>query len=237
MFEKRGRELDRLFERSQHRLVGYEEDGRIRGYLVFRFDQGETFILNDIHIQELIYEHKQALWQLSTFLHSQADQIRHIYVNTQDEYFHHLLLDPRNGSGRLIPDVYHETNAQGVGLMYRVVNVPGILELLSDRDFGGQTCTLRLTVADSFLPENSGTTIFRFQDGRLQPLDESVLAVGPCNAEINLGIADLSSLLVGTVSLKQLHRYGLAAISDEAHVDDLNRLFFVPEKPVCTTGF
>ena len=101
-----------------------------------------------------------------TFLHTQADQIRHVIVNTQDEYFHYLLLDPRNNSQRLIPDVYHESNTQGVGLMYRVIDVPGMFDLLHERNFGGQTCTLELNIVDSFLPENAGSTLLRFEEGR-----------------------------------------------------------------------
>jgi predicted acetyltransferase len=175
------------------------------------------------------------------FLHTQADQIRHVFINTQDEYFHHLLLDPRNGTDRLIPDVYHETNAQGLGLMYRVVDVPRIFDLLSGRDFGTpefgtQTCTVMLTIGDSFLPENAGSILLRFERGHVQRLD-SVLHHAAYDAEVRLNIADFSSLLAGTVNFWTLYRYGLADISDGSYVETINRLFAVEQKPMCTTGF
>lgn len=237
MFEKTEREIERLFGNPQHRLVGYETDGEIRGYMVFTFDQGETFITNDIHVQELIYENLEALSGLLTFLRTQADQIRHVYIRTQDRDFHHLLLDPRNGSGRLIPDVYHETNAQGVGLMYRVVDVPRIFDLLGERylgeqEFGVQTCALRLTIEDSFLPENACSILLRSERGRLQRLDD-----GAHDVEIHLEIADFSSLLAGTVSFKSLCRYGMAYISDKDYVDVVNRAFSVEQEPICMTSF
>jgi predicted acetyltransferase len=237
MFEKSQREIKRLFSNPQHRLVGYEKDGKIRAYMVFTFDQGETFITNDIHVQELIYETLEALSGLLTFLHTQADQIRYVYIRTQDKDFHHLLLDPRNDSGRLIPDVYHETNTQGVGLMYRVVDVPRILDPLGERsleqpEIGAQRCAIRLTIEDSFLPENAASVLLRFERSRLQRLHS-----GTHDVQIHLDIADFSSLLTGTVSFKSLYRYGMAYISNTDYVDIVTRAFSVEREPICMTSF
>jgi predicted acetyltransferase len=194
-----------------------------------------------MRVKEFIYESQEALSELMTFLHTQADQIRHVLINTQDEYFHHLLLDPRNGTDRLIPDVYHETNAQGLGLMYRVVDVPRILDLLSERDFGtpalgARTCTLRLTIDDSFLPENAGSISLHSRGGYVQR-QYGGMPDAAYDAEIRLDIADFSSLLAGTVDFWSLYRYGLAEISDESYVETVNRLFAVEQKPICTTSF
>lgn len=232
MMEKSERELDRLFANPQNRIVGYEQGGQILGYLVFTFEAGETWLLNDVQITEFIYEDPNALAELLTFLHTQADQIRHVILNTQDEYLHYLLLDPRNGSNRLIPAVYHETNTQGVGLMYRVIDTRGMLERLGDHDFGGQTCKLKLTIVDSFLPENAGSILLRVDDGRLQCVD-----AGTYDVEVCLDIAEFSSLLAGTVSFRSLVKYGLAGISDPAYVTLVDRAFAVQEKPMCTTPF
>ena len=232
MIYKTEREMRGLFRNQQNQIVGCEIDGQLRGYLVYTFEQGDTFITNDMHIHEWIYETPAALSQLLTFLHTQADQIRRVIVDTHDEDFHHLLLDPSDGSGKLIPSVYHQSNLQGVGLMVRVIDVPGLLDRLGERDFGGQTVTLRLAVEDSFLPENSGSTLLRFEDGCLQRLDG-----GSHNAEVHLGIADLSSLLMGTVAFNSLYNYGRARVSDPAYVDILTRAFAVQQEPVCMTPF
>jgi predicted acetyltransferase len=232
MMEKSEREVKRLFAAPQHRLIGYEKNGVIQAYLVFTFEKGDTFLLNDIQVQELVYEDVQALSELLTFLHTQADQIRHVIVNTQDEYFHYLLLDPRNNSQRLIPDVYHESNTQGVGLMYRVIDVPGMFDLLHERNFGGQTCTLKLNVVDSFLPENAGSTLLRFEGGRVRQMDD-----GEHDVSLRLDVAEFSSLLAGSVDFFSLFRYGLVEISDPAFVNTINRIFAVEQKPMCTTAF
>jgi predicted acetyltransferase len=237
MIDKTEREMQRLFGNPEHRIAGCEIEGEIRGYLVFTFQQGESFISNDLSVKEFIYKDREALSELLTFLHSQHDQIRHVIVNTQDEYFHHLLLDPRNGAAQLIPDVYHQTNAQGVGLMYRIVDVPGIFDRLAERDLAvsvsrAQKCALRLTIADSFLPENAGSLLLELEDGRLRRVE-----TGNHDIEVHLDIADLSSLLAGTVDFKSLQRYGLAELSDSGWVEVVDGIFAVPQKPMCTTSF
>jgi len=232
MIEKSTAELKRLLTRSGFQVVGCEIDGQIRGYFDFAFRHGEEWLVNDIYIREFIYEDLDALSELLTFLHAQADQIRHVIFDIHDETFHHLLLDPRNASASLIWEVYHESNIQGVGTMYRVIDVPALLGLLKGRDFGGQSCTLKLTVEDSFLPENAGSMLLHFADGRLDLLDG-----GGHDVEVSLDIAEFSSLLVGAVDFRSLYKYGLVAISDASYVNVVDRVFEMRDRPVCTTPF
>ncbi len=231
MIVKTEREMRGLFRNQQNQIVGCEIGGRLQGYLVYTFEQTDQFITNDLHVQEWVYETPEALSELLTFLHVQADQIRDVIVETQDEDFYHLLLDPRNGSGRLIPSVYHESNAQGVGLMLRLVDVPAMFDLLAERDWG-QSLSLRLTVDDSFLPENAGSTWLRFAGGRVTRLDK-----GSADVEVGLAVEHLSSLLAGVVSFRSLCDYGLATVSDPRYVSRIDRLFAVEQKPRCMTHF
>ncbi len=97
--------LANWFNRSNWRFVGCEIDGQLRGYLVFFFDEGESFLINDLHIREMVYEDREALAELLTFLRSQADQIRHVVLETQDEGWHHLLLDAfQEGYPYVVPE-------------------------------------------------------------------------------------------------------------------------------------
>jgi predicted acetyltransferase len=232
MMYKTEREMRSLFRRQENQIIGVELDGELRGYLVYTFEQGDDFITNDLHIQEWIYETPEALSELLTFLDTQADQIRRVVVDTQGEDFHYLLIDPQDGSGHLIPSVYHQSNTQGVGLMYRVIDVPGMFDLLAECNFSGQSCTLKLTITDSFLPENAGSTLLRFEGGRVQRLER-----GDYDVEVRMAIEDFSSLLASTVAFSSLHNYGRAQISDTAYVDTVNRLFTVEHKPVCMSHF
>ena len=224
-------ELDRMMSSPTLRVVGYERDDQVQGYLTFTFEKGKSFLVNDLHVREFVYENPQALSELLTFLHTQADQIRHIILETQDEHFHHLLRDPRNNTDTIIPSAYHESNIQGIGIMYRVIDLPGMFERLQAHDFQGQTCRLQLTVEDSFVPQNAGDIQLWFEDGRLSP----VTGASP-EVAVRLDIAHFSSLLAGAINFRQLYGYGLAHISDSAYVGTIDRIFAV-EKPVCTTPF
>jgi predicted acetyltransferase len=155
-----------------------------------------------------------------------------IIFNTQDENFHFLPLDPRNGTGNLITPDSHETNVSGIGLMYRVIHVPILFKALKDHSFGGQTCRLKVTLRDSFLKENEGSTVIHFLDGKpeVRPCDEY-------DVEIRMDVAEFSSLLMGVIPFMKLLAYRLAEISKPQYADIINRLFLAEARPVCLTDF
>jgi predicted acetyltransferase len=234
MMEKLPKELDRHLDGGDARVIGYERDGALSGYMAFGFetDPKGNFIVNNLHVRELIYETREALAALLAFIHSQADQIARVTLETQDETFHHLFADPRDDSGRLFPPVYHQTNTQGVGVMYRVVDTRAAWAALASVDFGGETLRLRLHARDSFQPANDGAVTVAFQDGRPRVIED-----GQHDVALSLDVAEFSSLLMGAVDLESLYLYGLADVSDPGWLPRLTRLFSTPRKPICTTPF
>ncbi|MBU0491603.1 MAG: GNAT family N-acetyltransferase [Chloroflexi bacterium] len=232
MIERYEPEVVQQLKNAQMRFVGYERDGQVQGYVVFGFEKGESFIVNDLHVRELVYENQAALGELLTFLHSQADQVRRIVLDTQDEYWHHVLRDPRNGTPEMIPSVFHESNVQGVGLMYRVLDTRRALELLPAPGPGAPTGCVRLTVRDSFVSENDDSFCLRGADGRRHLFDD-----GPADVEVALDIAHFSALAMGAVTFRDLYRYGLITVSDPAQASAIDALFAVPDKPICRTAF
>jgi predicted acetyltransferase len=234
MIEKSETEVGRLFDNPETRLVGYRGDAGIEGYLAFTFRtlHADNPLQLELVAQELIYEHRDALLTLLAFLRSQFDQVHRIQLDTQDEDFHYLLADPRDTTNNLLPSVYHQSNTQGVGFMYRVVDTRRVFEQLRDADFGGQSFTLKLTVRDSFLPENDGSVLVRFREGKAQVLESD-----EADVEVSTDIAEFSALLMGCVGFTSLHTFGLAEVSDAAYVERVDRLFAVPKKPICLTAF
>jgi predicted acetyltransferase len=224
----------RRFANPAHHAIGYERDGRLTGYLLFddATDPNGNFVLNDLIVEELVYETPDALAALLAFLRSQADQFRTVVIRTQDPTFHHLLADPRDDSGRLIPSVYHQSDTQGVGLMYRVIDLPGVFAALAGRDFNGQTIRLQITLDDSFFPENAGPVTVAFDSGQPHVTDDPAH-----DAAIRLDVTEFSSLLLGAVSFKRLHQYGLAQLSDPSALEVIDRLFRVDDPPICMTAF
>ncbi|HEV8193403.1 MAG TPA: GNAT family N-acetyltransferase, partial [Ktedonobacterales bacterium] len=234
MIDKSQTEAARFFENPEMRLVGYRGEQGIEGYLAFTFRTLHTDNPMQLELiaQELVYENRAALLGMLAFLRSQFDQVHRIQFDTQDEDFHYLLDDPRDTSNNLLPSVYHQSNAQGVGLMYRVVNTRRVFEQLRDANFGDQDLTLRLTVRDSFLPENDGSVLVRFREGKPQ-----VLETGKPDVDVSMEVAECSALLMGCVSFTSLHTFGLADISDLGSIERVDRLFAVPKKPICLTAF
>jgi len=57
------------------------------------------------------------------------------------------------------------------------------------------------------------------------------------DVEIDIGIAEFSSMVMGCANLKLLVKYGKAHISDESRLDEVSRAFSLDEKPICTTFF
>lgn len=214
------------------RIVGYENSGNLTGYLGFRFDRGSTFLQNDLQVDELVFEDRDSLAGLLAFLSTQSDQSEWITISTADDSFHHLLADPRNDTGRLIRPIYHESNTQGVGLMYRVIDVVSLFDQLSDHNFGAQTCKVEIVINDSFLPQNANATIVHFDGGRPHLPNSNDHEV-----TIRLDVSDFSSLLMGVVTFERLFMYGLAELSDLDYLEVVNRLFSVDRKPVCLTRF
>lgn len=232
MMTRRMGDMDQLFAPGVV-TVGYEVEGALQGYMAFTFERppGASHLKHRIVVREMVTLRREALAELLTYLRTQADQVYEIVFNTQDDYFHHLLSDPRNGTDVLISG-YHESHMAGVGLMVRALNVPRIFEALAGHDFGGVTCTLGITLTDSFYPRNAGRTVVRFTNGRPQ-----VLPDGEAGVTITLDVAAFSSLVMGVVPFRRLYTYGQAAISNAADVPLVDRLFRAEEKPVCLTGF
>ncbi|MBB6215545.1 putative acetyltransferase [Anaerosolibacter carboniphilus] len=232
--EKSDIELENLFGTTEYKIIGYKKDEEILGYMVFSFKacRADQFLMNDIYIKEMIYENREVLKSLLAFLQSQEDQIHQIVLNTQDECFHHLLMDPRNGTDNIIPHVYHESNTQGVGVMYRIVDMSGIFSELVNHNFGNQNCVVKLSINDSFFSENNKPVLVSFQNGMAEVINENTYDV-----EIKMDISDFSSMIMGVISFKSLYEYGLAEISNVQFLDIVNRVFLTDEKPKCITGF
>ncbi|MGG4494037.1 GNAT family N-acetyltransferase [Brevibacillus reuszeri] len=234
MIRKTDRELKKFLEQPEQIVVGYKNEGKLGGYLAFQFQRAheENKMINDLVVKEFEYESQEALNQLLSFLHSQADQVHRIVLTTTDEDFHLLLSDPGNGTNNLLPSVYHESHTSGVGLMYRVIDVPGFFSKLAQPMFGTEQLTLRLTIRDSFLPENEGSWLIQFSEGR-----PKIIVDGEAEVSVSMDISDFSSLVMGAVSFRKLYTYGLVEVDAAEVIAKLDRLFFISDKPRSTTPF
>ncbi len=224
MFYRNERNIQRLL--NSYRVVGYKKDGKIQGYIAFKFKKLDNFIKNNIIIDELIYETPEALSELLTFVHIQDDQIHRIVLATQDDHFQYLLIDPRSeGNGFFLTS--QESNLQGVGIMYRVINTQGLFNVLKEHKFGSQTLNLKISITDSFLPENDGNLIVNFSNGEAKVINTAE----SYDVEIKMNVANFSSMIMGVIPFKKLYDYGLADISDHEYLEGVNELFLTESPP------
>lgn len=233
MIKRTNIEITNIFASGKTTVI-YKQGENVEGYVSFFFKKvGEQSPMNnDIIVKELVYHNLEVFKQLLNFLHTQYDQINRIVINTQDEYFHYLLNDPRDESDNNFAPVYHQSNLQGVGLMYRIIDTALFFGQLEGHSFNNENIKLKLNIVDSFVEENSKPIIVEFKNGK-------PLVVGGMNydAEISMDISDFSAMAMGCVEFRALLRLGLAEISDKSYAETVNNLFKTKDKPICTTIF
>ncbi len=234
MIKRTRNELENVLVVPENKLAVYKAAGKIQGYVLFTFRKAaeNNLLINDIFIKEFIYENRQAQEELLTFLHSQEDQVSRIILNTFDEDIHFLFGNPLSGNDNLFTSVYHETNIQGVGLMYRIVDLHHLFSGLHAHHFNGLNCRLKITLKDGFLPDHNSMAVIHFIDGKAHTVND-----GSYEAELKTGICEFSSLIMGAVNLRTLHRYGLASLTEENLLRCVDGLFSLQGKPYCTTIF
>jgi predicted acetyltransferase len=233
MFEKCNYEL-RWLAPDTVKIAGYKEGKKIRGYMVFTFEKSNdgNILLNDMKISEFYYENRETLAEMCTFLNSQADQVNKVIITLPDDYFHHIPFDPRDSSRRILGMVNSQTNTQGIGLMFRVLNIGGLFNRLKNHDFNGQSLRLKINITDTFRKNNHGAHVVHFKKGKA-----AMKKGGACDAAISMDISDFSSMVMGIVPFRKLYEFNLAEISDTGYIDTVSRIFTTESKPFCTTQF
>lgn len=219
---------------SQERVVGFERDGVLEGFLLYQFGEKEktNFLEYDLQVTRLITTTPASLAALLGFLRAQADQVRRVIVDTADDNLHYLLSDPRDGSRELVAPITHVVGKTGIGIMYRVFDIPAFFAATSKARYGDGPCTVTFEVTDSFVPANAGAYTLRFADGH------AALVAEPADtARVELDIAEFSSLLMGAVSLSKLAWYGKARVSDESVLARVDDVLHLAHPPICLHPF
>jgi predicted acetyltransferase len=222
IFKKR-----RFFERfiQRYKVIGYREGDHIYGFIGFNFkklDQDHP-LRQHLEIEYMVYENPTALSRLLAFLQTLLDQVERIVFMTHDDDLHFVSKDPRNG----VPHIFyinHESNVQGLGIMYRILNKELFFKELAPHNFNGESIRVRFDIRDSFLPENDGAVIVHFNKGK------PMIAEGQ-DVTVSMNIEYFSSLLMGVVDFSKLWTYDLLEVSDESYIKQLDRLFHVQRKP------
>ncbi len=221
----------RLIQRNK--VIGYRNGSTIEALAKIHFDKVriDNPLLQNITVNYLAYNTPEALRGIVAFLGSQLDQVDRIVFETQDDDFHFLPSDPRDGEQAMYYTNW-ESNRQAVGIMYRVLDTRRLFEALANHDFNGESLRLKLTIRDGFLPENAGSTLIQFKDGEAKVLDR-----GKHDVEVKMDVEWFSSLIMGVVDFRSLWTYRRAEVTDAAYIPQLDALFHSREKPVTMEEF
>ncbi|MBM6619543.1 GNAT family N-acetyltransferase [Bacillus suaedaesalsae] len=230
MMYKQSFEMNRLLNDPGKRVIAFYKDQVLDSYMSFTFKKmsDTNFCLNNLVIDEMIYNSPEGLLALQSFLQSQGDQVNRIVLNTQDESFYHVLQDPRNHTNEMIPSVYHESHTSGVGIMYRMNDVS---QLLEGKYVEAQACNVKISVIDMFMKETQELYL-SVKEGQLFMSKHEEGEI-----QVTLDMASFSSLLMGSVDFSALYRYGKVQISAPLHVEVLSSIFKMDSKPICMTLF
>ncbi len=220
--------------RENVRIVGVKKGRKLEGFMTFAFHEAHktNFLLNDLNVSFMIYDSRDAYLRLISYLKTQADQVRRVFITTEDNTLPFLPRDARDDSEELVAPVYHQTNTAGIGLMYRINNIPEFLDNLHGKIFGLQDITIKFNIKDSFLEKNGGSCIIKIEDGKA-----SLKKRARVDCTVEMDISDFSSLMMGAVDFEKLYMYGLVEIDNDKYLDAINDLFKLLPNPVCTTLF
>ena len=234
LIKKHTHEFTARLKNTATKIFAYVDNSLVQGYIACTFKKGndESFLVNDLLVNEMFFDNPDVFAELMAFIKSQADQVRYVIINTQDEGIINTIADPRNQTERILFSVYQECCQTGLGVMYRICNIEGFFADIKSRQFGNLNIKIKLNINDSFIPENNKPFLLEFINGQCV-----VIADGTPDVEISIDIAEFSSMIMGCTSLKSLVKYGKSQISDTKKLDEISRAFSLDEKPVCVTYF
>ena len=214
-------------------VVVCRREGRITGYLTFEFTLVDhyTDMYHDLTVREMVYEDMDTLEEFLTFFASQTDQIERVRIYTP--YF----TNPDSGENRAYDGAIQEIGRKNMGHMFRILSVENYFrqqdhcEGKTGRDF-----ILELQVKDTFVEENNRSFFLKIQGGRIRLLENREDHIR-ADVRLETDIADLSSLAMGAISLKEFLWSRRMKCSDESYGQDIQRAIGWSEKPENYTYF
>lgn len=226
--------LERLLGEAVLRYVAVEDGGEIRGFMQTSVVNASDDLLrnrDELLARDLIAEAPAYRAALVGYLRSQSDQFPRVMVEAQDGSLYLISDDPRDGSDESVaPPAGHRIARTGLGMMYRILDVEPAFAHLPPSPV---PFTLRAEIEDAFFAPTCGAWTFRF--GPHGPPQAARAA--DADATLRIGIADLSSALVGALRVRDLVLNGLASIEPPAMLHTVDDAFRADEPPVCITRF
>lgn len=218
------------------RYVAVEHDGALRGFMqtsvvVGSGPRDELRNRDELVVRDLAYEDDAYLPALLGYLRAQRDQFGAVVIESQDAALYLASADPRDGSDvSVAPPAAHRVAETGLGIMYRILDVDAALGYLPA---AAAPLALRIDAEDALMPANASARTFRFGPHGAPRRDDAA----PPDATLALGIADLASIVLGSLTVRDAVRHRVAALEPRSALARVDAAFRTEQPPYCTTRF
>lgn len=215
----------RLKEIAEHKkiMMIYEEEGTVKGFVIFRFDLTRTWNKQFLIVDHLIYNDARSYQGLVGFLATLADQFAGIiYWGHIEEGFHFILKDPRHIEQPMLGGLNSNGGNYGVSYMLRVLNV---MQVLTTRQYNTVTGEVCFDITDEQIHANNGSFCLKLVHG--QPHVTSI--VDETIPRVKLTIDRFSQLYAGALSATQAHFLGLIETNHPNILTWLDEVWRIPK--------
>nr|WP_315019819.1 GNAT family N-acetyltransferase [uncultured Aminipila sp.] len=234
MLEKFEEEIRDMEKDTQVRRIGYWSEGKLKGYLAFRFENGSkvNYTQNRILVKEMVYENGEVLKSLLGFLRLQADLAQTVVLRTGEEDFYHLLEDPQDVSGNYIPFGFLQTNVSAIGTMFKILSPKDFVKQTSYRKFPKMQLVAQFIYENELIHQQEALTL-QFSCNKASDTGKWSIADKDVSADVTLHCkeGDLASLLLGSCNLSSMVRLGTIKISNSTFTEQLDQLLHYMQKP------
>ncbi len=239
MVDRFEEEIRGMEDDSQVFRVGYEEDGRLRGYIAWRYVPASDVNYTQVtmSVEEMIYENGQILRALLGFMRNQADLCQTVIIRTGEPDFIHLLDDPQDVSKNYIDFGFLQTNVSAVGTMYKIINPEKFVADTAHRDFlapAGHEFTVRFCYEKELEHEEESVTI-TFEGGKWHVAEAS--SMSDPDVTIRLRQGAFASVMMGSADISAMFRLGAAEIDHPGCLGELEALLAYSQRPWCNSDY
>lgn len=239
MVDRFEEEIRGMEDDSQVFRVGYEEGGRLRGYIAWRYVPASDVNYTQVtmSVEEMIYENGEILRAILGFMRNQADLCQTVILRSGEPDFIHLLDDPQDVSKNYIDFGFLQTNISAVGTMYKIINPEKFVKDTAHREFHAAVALDGAFTAkfcyEKELEHEGETVAITFAGGIWQ--------VAGVDAEpdvtITLRQGTFASVLMGAADISAMVRLGGVTVDHPERLAELEALLACPQRPFCNSDY
>lgn len=236
MVDKFEEEIRGMEDDTQVFRIGYEENGRLRGYIAWRYKEASdvNYTQMCMSVEEMVYEDGKVLREMLGFMRNQADLCQTVILRSGEPDFLHLLEDPQDISKNYIDFGFLQTNIAAVGTMFKIINPVKFIKDTEYREFpvtAGSGLTVEFKYEKELEHEEESVCI-ALENGTWKPAQKE-----PADVSVTLRQGTFASVLMGSADIGAMVRMGAAAISEDSKLAELVTLFACSKKPWCNSDY